>query len=57
MDMLFFWPTFAIFMLGLVLIGIGFSWRDKPAGIALLWMGTLCMLALVFYHVSNAVAL
>lgn len=57
MDILFFWPTLAIFTLGFLLIGIGFSLRDKPVGIALLWMGTLCMLALVFFHVSNAVAL
>lgn len=57
MDIVFFWPTFAIFLVGLILIGIGFTLREKPAGIAVVWMGTLCMLALVFYHVSNAVAL
>lgn len=57
MNILFFWPTFAIFLLGFILIGIGFTLREKPAGIALLWAGTLCMLALVFYHVNNAVAL
>lgn len=57
MDILYFWPTFATFLLGFILIGVGFTWREKPTGIALLWMGTLCMLALVFYHVNNAVAL
>ena len=52
-----FWVTVAIFTLGVLLIGGGFSRSQTPTGVALIWGGALCMLALVFYYIPRSVAL
>ncbi|MCC4259091.1 hypothetical protein LL270_00285 [Pseudomonas aestusnigri] len=52
-----FWVTVAIFTLGVLLIGGGFSRSQTPIGMALIWGGALCMLALVFYYIPRSVAL
>ncbi|KKO06496.1 hypothetical protein LCGC14_0063040 [marine sediment metagenome] len=54
MNLVLFWPTLGIFTLGLTLIGTGFSLRDSKPGLGILWLGTLCMLSLVFLHVTHA---
>ena len=38
-------------------VGGGFSRSQTPTGMALIWGGALCMLALVFYYIPRSVAL
>ncbi|TBU99742.1 hypothetical protein DNJ95_03710 [Stutzerimonas kirkiae] len=49
------WVTLGIICLGMLLLGIGFTRRDTPSGIALLWVGTLCMLSVIGYRILEAI--
>ncbi|MEL0167397.1 MAG: hypothetical protein VW877_04655 [Pseudomonadaceae bacterium] len=52
-----FWVTVAIFTLGVMLIGGGYSRSQTRTGMALMWGGALCMIALVFYYIPQNLAL
>lgn len=52
-----FWVTVTIFTLGVILIGLGFARSQTSTGMALMWGGALCMLALVFYYIPQSVTL
>ena len=43
--------TFAIIVLG---IGTGFTKRDTPFGLFLMWVGVICMLAIISYRIYIA---
>ncbi|MFZ2289382.1 MAG: hypothetical protein WAV92_06900 [Halopseudomonas yangmingensis] len=51
MEHAHFWPTLGVFVLGLLLLGSGFARRNHAHGVLLLWLGTLCMLSLIFSHI------
>lgn len=51
MEHAHFWPTLGVFVLGLLLLGSGFARRNHGHGVLLLWLGTLCMLSLIFSHI------
>ncbi|QLF92329.1 hypothetical protein HW090_03570 [Pseudomonas sp. ABC1] len=49
------WVTLGILCLGMVLLGVGFTRRDQPFGVLLLWLGTLCMLSIIGYRILEAI--
>ncbi|HEP8289718.1 hypothetical protein RXO97_08565 [Pseudomonas aeruginosa] len=46
--------TFAIIVLGMLFIGTGFIKRDTPFGLFLMWVGVICMLAIISYRIYIA---
>ena len=46
--------TFAIIVLGMLFIGTGFTKRDTPFGLFLMWVGVICMLAIISYRIYIA---
>ncbi|HBO1730299.1 TPA: hypothetical protein L4F69_004109 [Pseudomonas aeruginosa] len=46
--------TFAIIVLGMLFIGTGFTKRDTPFGLFIMWVGVICMLAIISYRIYIA---
>jgi len=55
MNLASFWPTVGAFTVGLVLLGMGFSLREKDYGVFMLWAGVMAVFALIVYNILQAI--
>lgn len=46
--------TLVVIIFAMVMLGSGFSRRDTPLGLFLMWVGVLAMLSLVSYRIYLA---
>lgn len=49
--------TLCVIIIAMILLGSGFSRRDTPLGLFLMWIGVLTMLSLVSYRIYLATTL
>ncbi|WP_192954841.1 hypothetical protein [Gallaecimonas mangrovi] len=49
-----FWGLFLVFCFGIACLGIGFTAREKDAGIVTMWIGTLAVLGAICYRILHA---
>ena len=52
-----FWITIGFFTVSLLLICIGWGKVEGRVGVALIWLGALIMLGLIFVHIWLGVAI
>ena len=46
--------TLGILVFGMFMLGIGFTIRQRPVGVFLMWVGTLSMLSIIAYRIYIA---
>ncbi|WP_448680511.1 hypothetical protein [Pseudomonas nicosulfuronedens] len=46
--------TLAIIVFGMFMLGIGFTNRQRPVGVFLMWVGVLSMLSIITYRIYIA---
>lgn len=56
MDYTTYWPTIAALFLGLLMIVVGYTLRSRNSGVVILWLGQALIVALVLFHILEAVA-
>lgn len=46
--------TLAVIIFGMSMLGIGFTLRERPFGVLLMWIGVLSMLSIITYRIYLA---